>query len=109
MADVHLEYWRECILTATEDAGIELPVATVNVLAEAVMNGHENYGQAFYQPPASDRLAVIKEEHARELAKKDAEHREETRRFDRAIRRANGWYSDVHYEIDSIGCIRRFD
>lgn len=57
--DAHLDYWKECIRCALDECGITLADEHVTSVAEAVRNGHENYGMAFYQPPASDRMNEI--------------------------------------------------
>lgn len=50
----HTDYWEECISNAAEEIGLKLDPAEINCLAKAVEAGHDNYGQCFYSPPASD-------------------------------------------------------
>jgi hypothetical protein len=56
------QYWKECIATAAEECGVELSKAQLDCIAGAAEGGHENYGLAFYSPPAGDRIAVIEGE-----------------------------------------------
>lgn len=57
-----LDYWEECISIAAEECGLSISEDQLRILASAVENGHENYGQAFYSPPSADRVSVIKKE-----------------------------------------------
>jgi len=57
-----LDYWKECISCGADECGLTLTSEQINDLAEAVQGGHEHYGQAFYSPPASDRIGVIENE-----------------------------------------------
>ena len=52
-------YWLECIAEAAEECGALLTDNQIKCLAEAAQSGHENYGLAFYTPPAEDRILAI--------------------------------------------------
>lgn len=59
------EYWRECVQSAMEEAGLEATVEQIEDVAAAVGLAHENYGLAFYQPtenPLAPELRSVKEE-----------------------------------------------
>jgi len=56
------EYWEECIATAAEECGAALTPEQIECIAGAAESCHENYGMAFYSPPAGDRIAVIEGE-----------------------------------------------
>jgi hypothetical protein len=56
------KYWEECIATAAEECGATLTQEQIESIAGAAEGGHENYGMAFYSPPAGDRIAVIESE-----------------------------------------------
>lgn len=53
------DYWKECVLGAAADCGLVMTDEQAAYMADAVQGSHENYGLAFYSPPASDRLADI--------------------------------------------------
>lgn len=51
-----IDYWAECLANAAEGAGIDLTSDQIKTLADAVADGHENYGMAFHTPPAGEHL-----------------------------------------------------
>ena len=51
------DYWTECVSGAANDIGLVLTPEQIDAIAYAVEVGHDNYGLAFYQPPASDLFA----------------------------------------------------
>ena len=51
-----LDYWKECISLAAEDCGLAMTSEQLESLADSVQGGHENYGMAFYSPPAHERM-----------------------------------------------------
>jgi hypothetical protein len=55
-------YWKECLSIGADECGLTLTPEQLDALAESVEGGHEHYGMAFYSPPASDRIAVLKRE-----------------------------------------------
>lgn len=73
MADPRFDYWDECVAIAFEEAGITATKEQREYVAGAVESSHEHYEQAFYSPPASDRIADIEREYRRKLDAKDAE------------------------------------
>ena|ERR1700722_19783214 len=50
------EYWQECISDALEEAGLTASQKQISTIAEHVQGSHENYGMAFYSPPAGEHL-----------------------------------------------------
>jgi len=46
-ADPHMDYWKECVESALEEAGIEATSGQITVMADVVSGGYENYGMAF--------------------------------------------------------------
>ena len=67
------EYWQECIAQAAEECDLPITPEQLASLAEAVKDGHECYGMAFYSPPPSDRFAQIERDHKAEVARMAAE------------------------------------
>ena len=65
-----IEYWKECIEIAADECGAELTHSQLDDIADSVKCGHEHYGMAFYQPPASDhykeQIAKLERELERE-------------------------------------------
>lgn len=51
-----IDYWKECIAIAAEDCGLTMTDEQLDMLAGSVESGHENYGMAFYSPPAGEYL-----------------------------------------------------
>ena len=41
-----MEYWRECVSTGLEEAGIEATVDQIEIIADTIKGGFENYGMA---------------------------------------------------------------
>jgi hypothetical protein len=48
------EYWIECVSIAADECGATLTKEQIACIADSVQGGHENYGLAFYTPPASE-------------------------------------------------------
>ncbi len=65
MTDAKRDYWAESMAIAAEECGLVLTPEQLEALAGAAESSHEHYGQAFYSPPASDRLEAIQREHER--------------------------------------------
>ena len=50
------QYWEKCIAIAAEENNIPLTAEQITALAQSAQSGHENYGMAFYEPPAGEYL-----------------------------------------------------
>lgn len=66
------DYWRECVDAAANDCGLVLTEEQAECLTRAFEGGHENYGMAFYQPPAGEHYRS----EIKELKRKLEEERE---------------------------------
>lgn len=68
-----MEYWKECITEAFEDAGIEATSEQLETVISWVDGAHENYGLAtgseFIPNPMIDEVEEIKREMARQQEK----------------------------------------
>lgn len=69
-----LEYWSECVANALDENGVAATSEQVESIARDIQCSHENYGMAFYSPPASElpvfgELRDARKELARERAK----------------------------------------
>jgi hypothetical protein len=82
------EYWRECISQAADECGLELTPESAEHLAGAVEGAHENYGMAFYSPPAGDREADIRRDADKALSKLQASFDRYVENAETAIKRA---------------------
>ncbi len=56
------DYWEEMIAIAAEECCLALTDVQLKYLAGAAESSHDNYGMAFYSPPASDRISAIESE-----------------------------------------------
>lgn len=63
-----IDYWKECISIAAEDCGLKMTDEQLDMLAGSVESGHENYGMAFYSPPAGEHIVTENARLKRELA-----------------------------------------
>lgn len=82
------EYWEECIAITADEAEIGLTLEQIKTLAEGVKGGHENYGMAFYSPPASDRYNQIEREWKEKYEKLEREFERYRNGAETAIKRA---------------------
>lgn len=97
------DYWNECISNAAEEAGIELTEDQVEVLADSVRIGHENYGMAFYSPPASDRLNDIERDAKARYARLEAEFEAYRNGAEKAVKSALRRHRDDNVGISPNG------
>ncbi|MGN7867740.1 hypothetical protein [Paracoccus sp. 22332] len=106
-----LDYWKECISIAADEGGFELTTDQITQLAESVQGGHENYGMAYYSPPASDRLNAIEDEWKRKYAALEREFEQYRNGAEKAIKRTlpRSFYSDSSVSITSDGEVYRHD
>lgn len=102
------DYWKETLAIAAEEAGIALTDEQLDCLAGAAEGAHENYGMAFYSPPASDRISDIEDQWKKRLKEAEAETERIRQDFLKNIcRRNNCDPSDVTLEGDGHATIRR--
>lgn len=104
-----LDYWKECISIAADECGLSLSDDQLTALAEGAESGHEYYGQAFYSPPASERLSDIEDEWKRKLAALQAEFDAYRNNAETAVKRALRQYDDANISIGEYGEVLRHD
>ncbi len=69
------DYWLECIDCAFDEAGIDATEEQKQHVADSVRVSHENYGMAFYSPPAGEHYRSEIDRLNRELKKeRDKRH-----------------------------------
>jgi len=98
-----LKYWEECLDSSFNENGVIVTPEQLTAIAIDVQGGHENYGMAFYSPPASDRIADVE----REWKKK---HDDLQREFDKyrnnaetAVKKSLKQYEDAKVSIGEDG------
>jgi hypothetical protein len=104
----HEEYWQECIANAAEEAGATLTHEQINEIAGSVHGAHENYGMAFYSPPASDRIHAVEREQQAKYDRLKADFDAYTTRAESAIKRALHMDSDANVAIERDGTVNRY-
>lgn len=104
----HTEYWIECVESAAEECGAALTKEQATFIAEAVEGSHENFGMAFYSPPASDRISSIEREHQAKLADLKREFEAYQARAEKTVGRLLHQHSDAPLSIDKDGGVTRW-
>jgi hypothetical protein len=101
------DYWKECISEAADECDLVLSSEQLRHLAESVEAGHDNYGMAFYSPPASDRIADIENEWKAKIEAKDRELECYRTNAETAVKRALHQHSDAQVSIGEYGEVFR--
>lgn len=98
-----MDYWKECIEAAFNDAGIEATPEQIEAVAGDVECGHENYGMAFGHDaipnPMHLEVRNLEQHHAREIRELEGQ----ISVFRRSVARRRGIREcDVYIEGDSV-------
>jgi len=104
-----LNYWLECIQQSAEENGVTLTDEQALAMAGDVQSNHENYGMAFYSPPASDRLNEIEREWQSRFKKLEAEFERYRGNAETAVKQALRQHSDAKVSIGEHGAVERHD
>jgi hypothetical protein len=102
-----LDYWKECIDIAADECSLQMTSEQLECLAKSVQAGHENYGMAFYSPPASDRIADIEREWKAKLKAQQEQHEKYVRNAETAVKQALNVNTDDSVSIGSYGEVLR--
>lgn len=105
MADT--DYWAECISIAADECALVLTPEQLSYLADAVSGAHENYGMAFYSPPASDRLNEIEREWKAKLKAEKDRFEKYRDNAETAVKRALRVHSADPVSIEAHGQVFR--
>ncbi|MFY9326463.1 MAG: hypothetical protein WAO76_00340 [Georgfuchsia sp.] len=97
------EYWKECIAIASDECELTITSEQLEYLASSVEGGHENYGMAFYSPPASDRLNDIEREWKAKNAALQREFDAYRGNAETAVKKALKQYDDANVSIGEHG------
>jgi len=103
------DYWAESIGIAADECELEINEAQLKYMAEAMAGSHENYGMAFYSPPASDRLNEIEREWKAKYERLQKDFEDFQRDATLAVRVALRQPSDVGISIGKNGEVVRSD
>ena len=104
-----IDYWEECLDASFCDNGITVTPEQLHAVAKDVQDGHENYGMAFYSPPASDRLAVIEREWKDKYEGLRRDFEKYQKNAETAVKQALKQRSDVSVSIGNYGEVTRYD
>ena len=104
-----LEYWKECISIAADECDLKLTDDQIAALAESVQGGHENYGMAFYTPPASDYYDRIEREWKAKYEALQREFDAYRGNAETAVKKALRQYGDANVSIGEYGEVFRHD
>lgn len=102
-----LEYWEECISLAADECRATLTPEQLKAIAESVATGHENYGMAFYSPPASDRINDIEREFKQKISDLEKQHARYQENAEKAVKQALRQYTDTTVSIGEHGAVYR--
>ena len=103
------EYWKECIAIAADERELTLTSEQLECLASSAEGGHENYGMAFYSPPASDRLNDIEREWKAKNAALQREFDAYRGNAETAVKKALKQYYDANVSIGEHGKVFKHD
>ncbi len=104
----HYEYWEECISEAANQCNLTLTPEQLKCLAENVQCNHENYGMAFYSPPASDRCNEIDREWKRKFDVLQREFGSYKGNAETAVKKALRQHTDANVSIGEYGEVTRY-
>jgi len=106
---IYLDYWEECLDSSFCEHGIDVTPEQLKAVSEDVKIGHENYGMAFYSPPAGDRIADINREWKKKYEDLQREFDKYRGNAETAVKKALKQYSDVNVSIGEDGEVFRYD
>lgn len=102
-------YWEECIEMAAEDCELTITPSQIRSLAGSVEISHENYGMAFYSPPAGERLQQIESEWEKKYKALQTEFDKYRNNAETAVKQALRQRSDSSVQIGEYGEVTRYD
>ena len=103
----HTDYWEECLASSFDEHGVSVTAEQLKSIAEDVQGGHENYGMAFYSPPASDRLNEVEREWKQKYDALIRDFEKYRGNAETAVKVALHQYSDAQVSIESNGEVFR--
>lgn len=103
-----LNYWKEGLANSLEEVGVKLTDEQLTRVAKDIEGAHENYGMAFYSPPAGDRIAEVEREWKEKCAKLERDAEQYRRNAETAIKQALHQHSDAVVSIGEFGEVTRW-
>jgi hypothetical protein len=104
-----LEYWKEVLSEGASDCELTLTDEQLTKLADYASGAHENYGMAFYSPPASDRLNQIEREWKAKYLALKSEFNTYRGTAEGVVKRILNVHRDDNISIGGDGYIRKHD
>jgi hypothetical protein len=98
-----IDYWKECISVGAEECGLPISQEQIDYIAERAMYAHEEYGMAFYTPPATDRVSDMKREFNEKIEKEQRENERFRKNAENAIKSSLKLSQDSRISIDDNG------
>lgn len=98
-----IDYWKECISIAADECDLSLTKEQLDCLASSVEGGHDNYGMAFYSPPASDRIDDMRRQYEERNMQLQKEFDQYRRNSEEAIKRSLKIGEGYQVSIESHG------
>ena len=103
----HDEVWIEAVSEALDMVSIQATDEQIKEIAATVQGAHENYGMAFYSPPASDRMSSIEREWKAKIESLQSEFDRYRNGAEKAVRTALRQRHDESVSIRSDGSVFR--
>jgi len=107
------DYWQEAFMLALEsmdrfDIVESMTPEQLKEMGEALSGSYENYGDAFYSPPASDRINDIERHHKARFAALQREFDDYRANAETAVKQALRQPSDADVSIGKYGEVTRY-
>jgi len=102
------DYWAESISIAADECELKLTTEQLKCIAESVEAAHENYGMAFYSPPASDRISDIEREWKMKYSALQREFDRYRENSESAVKRALNMRQDDSIGIGEHGSVTHY-
>lgn len=107
MSYEEIDYWEECLDSSFQEHGVKVTPEQLKAIAKDIQGGHENYGMAFYAPPASDRINDIDREWTERYAALQKDFDRYRGNAETAVKKALGQYDDASVSIGEYGEVFR--
>jgi hypothetical protein len=103
------DYWEETIEIAASECGLSLTEEQIKYLGAAAESSHDNYGMAFYSPPASDRIHAEEREWERRYKLLDKEFEAYRNNAEHAVKKALNCRTNDSVGIGEYGKVTLYD
>jgi hypothetical protein len=107
--DPQLDYWTESVSIAMQEAGISFTPEQARQVGAGIQGSHDNYGMAFYSPPASDRISAVENEWKQRVDRIQKELDTYRANAEKAVKRIAKLPSFASVSINQYGEVIRHD